>query len=210
MTEGQGAEQQNGAGNGQGKNGKFRKLPTVNGAPAGQGLSARQKFRKNNPNALSYQNAGKPKKLTRKDLSAGQAVVGPSDQVPGNGNKKIRKMQNSGGGSTGPEINVQRNFKVKKPNENPQRQLKPKEKPNVQMFSKPQKPTFHAKPKQEFHVQPKAQVQERRPPPQPKPEFRAQPKPQIQEQRLPQQPKPQQLPGKKLSCGHQGEPACGK
>lgn len=138
---------------------------------------------------MSDQNASKPKKLTGKDLSAGQAVVGPSDQAPGNGNKKIRKRQNGGGGSAGPGVNVQRNFKVNKPNETPQRQLKLHEKPNVQVFSKPQKPKFHA---------------------QPKPEFRAQPKPQIQEQRLPQQPKPQQLPGKKLSCGHQGEPACGK
>lgn len=49
VTEGQGAEQQNGAGNGQGKNGKFRKLPTFNGAPAGQDLSARQKFRRTIP-----------------------------------------------------------------------------------------------------------------------------------------------------------------
>ncbi|WP_095204128.1 caspase family protein [Mesorhizobium carmichaelinearum] len=210
VTEGQGAGQQNGAGNGPGKNGKFRKLPTVDGAPAGQDLSARQKFRKNTPNALSDQNTGKPKKLTRRDLSAAQAVVGPSDQAPGNGNKKFRKLQNSGGGSAGPATNAQRKFKVNKPNENPQRQLTLHEKPNVQVFSKPQKPTFHAQPKQEFHAQPKPQVQERRPPPQPKPEFRAQPKPQIQEQRLPQQPKPQQPPGKKPSCGHPGEPACGK
>ncbi|UVK41986.1 hypothetical protein BPNPMPFG_003609 [Mesorhizobium sp. AR07] len=201
VTTGQGAGQQNGAGNGQGKNGKFRKPPTVSGAPAGQDLNAQQKFRKNTPNALSDQDTGKPKKLTRKDLSAGQAVVVPSDQVPGNGNKKIRKLQNSGGGSAGPEINVQRK---------PQRQLKLQEKPNVHVFSKPQKPTFHAQPKQEFHAQPKPKIQERRLPPQPKPEFRAQPKPQIQEQRLPPPPKPQQPPGKKPSCGHPGEPACGK
>lgn len=176
---GQGNGGQNGVGNGQGKNGKFRKLPTVNGAPAGQGSSAQEKFKKNNPAVFSNQGGGKPKKLTRKDLSAGPAVA-PGDQPSGNGNKKFRKLQNGGGGSAGPEVNVQRNFKVNKPNENPPRQLKLQEKPNVQVFSKPQKPEFHA-----------------------------QPKPQVQERRLPQQPNPQPPQGnKKPACGHPGEPPC--
>ncbi|MDX8459141.1 caspase family protein [Mesorhizobium humile] len=221
-----GSGQQNGAGNGQGKNGKFRKLPTVNGLPAENGQSAQQKFGKNNTKVLSDQNGGKPKKLTRKDLTAGQSVVGPSDQgsadgsdkgkkfrklptVNGlptnnrpsvqerlgknnpnvfsdqnqgspNGNKKFRKLRNGGADSGGAE--VQQNFKVNRPNENAQRQLKLQEKPNVQVFAKPPKP--------EFHAQPKFQVQQ-------------------QERRLTQQPKEQPPQGnKKPSCGHPGEPPC--
>ncbi|MER9616712.1 caspase family protein [Mesorhizobium sp. M0207] len=184
-------------------NKKFRKLPTVNGAPARLGQSAQEKFKENNPPDFSDQGGGKPKKLTRKDLSAGQAVVGPSDLAPGDGNRKFRKPQNGGGGSAGAEVNVQRNFKVNKPNEDPQRQLKLQEKSNLQVFSKPQK--------SEFHAPPKPQMQERGLPQkpefhaQPKPEFHVQPKPQMQERRLPKQP-----PGKKPSCGHPGEPACSK
>ncbi|WP_095091930.1 caspase family protein [Mesorhizobium sophorae] len=177
---GQGNGQQNGGGNGQGKNGKFSRLPTVNGAPAGQRPNVQERIKKNNPAVFSDQGGGKPKKLTRKDLSAGQGVVGPSDQAPGNGNKKFRKPQNGGGGSAGPQVNVQRNFKVNKPNENPQRQLKLQEKPNVKVFSKPQKPEFHA-----------------------------QPRPQVQERRPPQQPNQQPPRGnKKPACGHPGEPPC--
>ncbi|MER9300470.1 hypothetical protein NKI38_28930 [Mesorhizobium sp. M0621] len=189
-------------------NKKFRKLPTVNGAPARLGQNAQERIKENNPAVLSDQGGGKPKKLTRKDLSAGQAVVGPSDQAPGDGNRKFRKPQNGGGGSAGAEVNVQRNFKVNKQNENPQSQLKLQAKPDVQVFSKPQKPEFHAPPKPrmqerglpqkpEFHAQPN-------------PEFHVQPRPQMQERRLPHQPRPQPPPGKKPSCGHPGEPACSK
>ncbi|TGP56858.1 peptidase C14 caspase catalytic subunit p20 [bacterium M00.F.Ca.ET.230.01.1.1] len=241
----QGTDQQKGK--------KFRKLPTVNGVPADNGLSAQEKFRKNNPNALSDQDNGKPKRLTRKDLSAGQSIVEPGDQgsanrndkgkklgklptvngepadnrpsvqkhlrknnpdvfsdqsqgsVDGNvkkfrrlptvngepadngpsmqkrlrrnnpdvfsgenqgaaggndGGRKFRKPQNEEG-SAGPEVNVQRNFKVNRPSENPQRQLKLQENPNAQ------------------------------------------------ERRLPQQPKEQPPQGnKKFACGNPGEPPC--
>jgi uncharacterized caspase-like protein len=204
-------EQGTGQQNGQGK--KFRKLPTVN-APVGKGASAQQKLKPNNPSVLTDQNApgGKQKKLLRKQgSSSGQAaVVGPSGQgaVSANGNernRKLRKLPNANGGSAGGEANVQRNFKVNKPNENAQRQFK-QGKPHLQVFSKPQRPEVHAQPKPEMHAKPKPEFHA-----QPKPEFQAQPKPQMQERRLPQQPKPQQPPpGKKPSCGHPGEPACGK
>ncbi|KAA3450647.1 peptidase C14 caspase catalytic subunit p20 [Mesorhizobium sp. SARCC-RB16n] len=184
-----GTAQQNATGQGKGK---LRKLPTVNGAPAQQDLNAQQKF-KNNPNALSDQNGGKPKKLTRKDLSSGQPNVAPNDQGSPNGNKKFRKLQNGDGGPSGAGVGIQRNLKVNKLNENAQRQLKRQEKPNVQVFSKPQKP--------EFHAQPKPQVQERR--------IQQQPKPQVQERRIEQQPKPQPpQANKKPACGHPGEPPC--
>ncbi|TIR25611.1 MAG: peptidase C14 caspase catalytic subunit p20 [Mesorhizobium sp.] len=240
----QGTDQQKGK--------KIRKLPTVNGLPADNGLSAREKFRKNNPNALSDQGNGKPKRLMRKDLSAGQSIVEPGDQgsanrndkgrkfgklptvngepadnrpsvqkhlrknnpdvfsdqgsIDGNvkkfrrlptvngapadngpsmqkrlrknnpdvfsgenqgstggndGARKFRKPQNEEG-SVGPEVNVQRNFKVNRPNENVQRQLKLQENPNAQ------------------------------------------------ERRLPQQPKEQPPQGnnKKFACGNPGEPPC--
>ncbi|WP_430682252.1 hypothetical protein [Mesorhizobium australafricanum] len=239
---------------GQRKGKKFRKLPTVNGLPADSGLSAQEKFRKNNPNALSDQGNGKPKRLMRKDLSAGQSIVEPGDQGSANRNDKGKKfgklptvngepadnrpsvqkhlrknnpdvfsdqsqgsvdgsvknkfrrlptvngeptdngpsMQkrlrrnnpdvfsgenqgsasgNDGGrkfrrlqseeGSAGPEVNVQRNFKVNRPNENAQRQFKLQENPNAQ------------------------------------------------ERRLPQQPKEQPPQGnKKPVCGNPGEPPC--
>ena len=227
--------QQNGAGNGQGKNGKLRKLPTVNGAPVENGQSAQQRFGKNNPNALSGQNGGKPKKLTRKDLSAGQ-TVGPSDlgsargndkgkkfrklptvngapadngpsvqerlrkhnpnafsdQGSANGNRKLRRLPNGEEGSAGAGVNVQRNFKANKLNENAQRQLR-QEKPNVQEL-RPRRPQFQA--------QPKPQMQERR-------LQQPRPQPQIQERRLPQQPKEQPPQGnRKPTCGHPGEPPC--
>ncbi|TIV87710.1 MAG: hypothetical protein E5V77_25985, partial [Mesorhizobium sp.] len=63
---------------------KFRKLPTVNGLPADNGLNSREKLRKNNPNALSDQGNGKPKRLMRKDLSAGRSIVEPGDQGSAN------------------------------------------------------------------------------------------------------------------------------
>ncbi|RWB74507.1 MAG: peptidase C14 caspase catalytic subunit p20 [Mesorhizobium sp.] len=240
----QGTDQQKGK--------KFRKLPSVNGLPADKGLGAQEKFRKNNPNALSDQGNGKPKRLMRKDLSAGQSIVEPGDQGSANRNDKGRKFgklptvngepadnrpsvqkhlrknnpdvfsdqgsiggnvkkfrrlptvngepadngpsmqkrlrknnpdvfsgenQGSAGGndgarkfrrpqneegSVGPEVNVQRNFKVNRPNENVQRQLKLQENPNAQ------------------------------------------------ERRLPQQPKAQPPQGnnKKFACGNPGEPPC--
>ncbi|AZO33662.1 MAG: peptidase C14 caspase catalytic subunit p20 [Mesorhizobium sp.] len=209
---------------------KFRKLPTVNGLPADNGLNSREKLRKNNPNALSDQGNGKPKRLMRKDLSAGRSIVEPGDQGSANRNDKGRKFgklptvngepadnrpsvrkhlrrnnpdgfsdqgsidrnvkkvrrpptvngepadngpsmqkrlrknnpdvfsgenQGSAGGndrarkfrrpqneegSVGPEVNVQRNFKVNRPNENVQRQLKLQENPNAQARRLPQQP----------------------------------------------------------------------
>ncbi|UCI06903.1 caspase family protein [Mesorhizobium sp. B1-1-8] len=251
---------------------KLRKLPTVNGMPADNGQGAQERFGKNNPNVPS----GKPRKLTRRDLSAGQSIVEPGDQGPANGNdkgrkfrklptvngepadngpsmqkrlrrsnpdvfsdqtqgpangsdrsrkfrklptvngepadngpsiqkrfrrnnpavspdenqgsvsgndrsRKFRRLQNEEG-SAGPEVNVQRNFKVNRPNENPQRQLKLQEQPNAQVFSKSQRPEFRAQPR-----------------------VQAQP----QERRLPQQPKEQPPQGnKKPVCGQPGEPPC--
>ncbi|RUW84995.1 caspase family protein [Mesorhizobium sp. M1E.F.Ca.ET.063.01.1.1] len=259
-------------GSGQQKGKKLRRLPTVNGMPADNGQSAQQRFGKNNPNIPS----GKPKKLTRRDLSAGQSIVEPGDQgsanrdnksrkfrrlptvngepadngpsvqkrlrrnnpdmffdqsqgsVDGNvknrkfrrlptvngepadngpsiqkrlrrnnpsvfsdenqgsagGNdrsRKFRRLQNEEG-SGGAGVDVQRNFKVNRPNENAQRQFR-QERPSEQML-RPQRS-------------------------EPKPEFRAQPRPQMQERRLPQQqPQPQQQFKKKPSCGQEGEPAC--
>jgi len=148
-----------GAAAGQGKNGKLHKLPTVNGAPAQQDLNAQQKLQ-NNPNAPSGQNNGKPKKLTRKDLSAGQPIVTPNGQGSSNGDKKLRKLQNGDAVSGGAGGKVQLN-KVNKP--------------NAQVLSK-QKP--------EFHAQPKPQVQERRVLQQPKPHVEER---RVQQQPRPQQ-----------------------
>ena len=192
---------------GQGK-GKLRKLPNVNGAPAAPG--------------------GNQEKVPRNQgQSSGQATVtGPSEQGAGSPNanvrnRNLRKLPNAGGGSASGEANVQRNFKANKPNENAQRQFK-QQKPNVQV-PRPQKPQFQAQPKPQPQIQerrlprqPRPQPQmQKRPPQQPRPEFRAQPRPQpqMQERRQQQQPKPQQPPQevkKKPSCGHPGEPACGK
>ena len=196
---GQGNGQQ-GTGTGRDKNGKLHKLPTVNGAPAQQDLNAQQKLQ-NNPNAPSGQDNGKPKKLTRKDLSAGQPIVVPNGQGSSTGGKKLRKLQNSDGGSGGAgQVQVH--------------------KPNVQVLSKPQKPEFHAQPKpqvQERRIlqQPKPQVQERRVLQEPKPQVQErripqQPKPQMQQRPAMQQPRPQPQPqvNKKPSCGHPGEPPC--
>ncbi|BCG96221.1 caspase family protein [Mesorhizobium sp. 131-2-1] len=165
---------------------KFRKLPTVNGAPVENGLSAHERFKRNNPALFSDQNNGQPKKLRRKDLSSGQPiVVSPNEQGAGSatGNervKKFRKLPTIDGGSAGGEANIQRKFKVNRPSENPRRQFKLPESPNAQVFSKPRKP--------EFNAQPRSQVQ-------------------TQERRLPQAPfKPQG--GKKPSCGQPDEPPC--
>ncbi|AZO70913.1 MULTISPECIES: caspase domain-containing protein [unclassified Mesorhizobium] len=259
-------------GTGQQKGKKLRKLPTVNGMPADNGQSAQQRFGKNNPNLLS----GKPKKLTRRDLSAGQAMVEPGDQGSANrdnksrkfrklptvngepadnrpsvqkrlrrnnpsvfsdenqgpvgGNdrgrkfrrlpivngepadngpsvqkrprrnnpsvfsdenqgpvggsdrgRKFRRLQNQEG-SGGAEVDVQRKFRVNRPNENAQRQYKLQEQPNGEAFSRPRKP--------EFREQPRLQAQP-------------------QERRLPQQPKEQPPQGnKKFACGQPGEPPC--
>ncbi|MDX8482937.1 hypothetical protein RFN28_31420, partial [Mesorhizobium sp. VK24D] len=162
---------------------KFRKLPTVNGAPAENGQSAQEKVEKNNP-AVSNQNApsGNQKKLRRNQVqSSGQATVtGPSGQgaVSPNANvrnRSLRKPPNAGGGSAGGEANVQQNFKANKPNENARRQFKQEK----QVLS-PQRPEFQAQPK------PRPRMQERRLQQQPRPQ------PQVQERRLPQeQPRPQ-------------------
>ena len=185
-------EQGTGQQTGQGK--KFRKLPTVNGAPAGNGLSTKERFKKNNPTVFSDQNNGRPKKLLRKQglpegapLSSGR-TVGPNEQGagPATGNekpRKFRKLPTVEGGSAGGEVNVQRNFKVNRPNENPQRQFKLQEQPNAQVFSRPRKPEFQAQPR------PQVQMQERRQPPA---TFKSQ----------------QPQAGKKPSCGHPGEPPC--
>ncbi|RWM31911.1 caspase domain-containing protein [Mesorhizobium sp.] len=204
---------------------KFRKLPTVNGAPAENRPSVRERLRKNNPDELSEQNIGRPRKLLRRDLSGGESFVEPdqgwanrvdrgrkfrrlptvsgepTDNEPsvqkrlrrnnpsvfsnegsagGNeGGRKFRRLQ-SEEGSGGPEVNVQRNFKVNRPNENAQRQFR-QERPSEQML----------RPRRS----------------EPKPEFRAEPRPQMQERRVPQeQPQPQFK--KKRSCGQPDEPAC--
>ncbi|RTL93084.1 MAG: peptidase C14 caspase catalytic subunit p20 [Hyphomicrobiales bacterium] len=145
VVTGQGAGEQAGKG-------KFHKLPTVNGAPVTNGPTVQDKLRKNNPAVLSDQNGGKPKKFTRKDLAAG-ATLAPNGQGAGSGNdkgKKLRKLTGTDGGPAGAEVNVQRNFKV--------------DKPNAQVLSRQVKPEFHAQPK--FQVQ----QQERRIQQQPKPQ----------------------------------------
>ncbi|SFP02665.1 Uncharacterized protein, contains caspase domain [Mesorhizobium sp. NFR06] len=145
-----------------GKGRKFRRLPTVNGEPADNGPSMQKRLRRNNPDVFSDENQGPANRIDR--------------------SRKFRRLQNSDEGSAGPEVNVQRNFKINRPNENAQRQFR-QERPNEQVL--------------------RPQRSEQRP------EFRAQPRPQIQERRLPQeQPQPQQHPRKKPSCGQEGEPAC--
>jgi uncharacterized caspase-like protein len=142
---GQGAGAQTGKG-------KLHKLPTVNGVPVTNGPTAQDKLRKNNPTTLSDQNGSKPKRLTHKELGAG-ATLAPNENGTGNGGdggKKFRKQTGTAGGPAGAEVNVQRNFKVNKP--------------NPQVLSKPEKPEFHAQPK--FQVQ----QQERRIQQQPKPQ----------------------------------------
>ncbi|PBB19476.1 caspase domain-containing protein [Mesorhizobium sp. WSM4313] len=114
-----GNDQQNGVLDDQGKKNKFRKLPTVNGAPGENGQNAQQRFGKNNANALSGQNEGRPRKLTRKDLSAGQTTVGPSDQATVNGGdrgKKLRKLPTVNGAPAENGQNAQQRFGKNNPN----------------------------------------------------------------------------------------------
>ncbi|MDX8524436.1 caspase family protein [Mesorhizobium sp. MSK_1335] len=141
------------------KSRKVRRLPTVNGEPTDNGPGVQKRFRRNNPTVFSDQNQGSASRNDR--------------------GRTLRRLQNSEGGAAGPEVNVQRNLKIR-PNENAPRQLR-QERPNEQVL-RPQRS-------------------------EPKPEFRAQPRPQPQERRLPQEQPPQQLK-KKPSCGQQGEPAC--
>ncbi|RWE08484.1 MAG: hypothetical protein EOS61_18185 [Mesorhizobium sp.] len=105
-----------------------------------------------------------------------QGPVGGSDR-----GRKFRRLQNQEG-SGGAEVDVQRKFRVNRPNENAQRQYKLQEQPNGEAFSRPRKP--------EFREQPRLQAQP-------------------QERRLPQQPKEQPPQGnKKFACGQPGEPPC--
>lgn len=197
VTGEQGTARQNGK--------KFRKLPTVNGAPAENRLGLQERLRKNNPEVFSNQGQGpasgndKSRKLRRLPTVNGEPTGnGPgvlkrfsrnnpavfSDENQGSASRNdrgrtLRRLQNSEQGAAGPEVNVQRNLKIR-PNENAQRQLR-QERPNEQVL-RPQRS-------------------------EPKPEFRAQPRQQMQERRLPQEQPPQQLK-KKPSCGKQGEPAC--
>ncbi|TPO05361.1 peptidase C14 caspase catalytic subunit p20 [Mesorhizobium sp. CU2] len=122
-----------GQGGQQGKD-KLHRLPTVNGAPAGP-LAARQDKLGKNTTVLSDQNGGKPKKLTRKDLAAGQVGV-PNGQGAGPGNggdrgKKLRKLTNTGGDSAA--VHVQHDIKL--------------DKPKMQVLSRQDRPQFHAQPK---------------------------------------------------------------
>ena len=103
----QGTDQQKGK--------KFRKLPTVNGLPADNGLSAQEKFGKNNPNALSDQGNGKPKRLTRKDLSAGQSIVEPGDQGSANKGKKFGKLPTVNGEPADNRPSVQKHLRKNNP-----------------------------------------------------------------------------------------------
>lgn len=149
---GQGAGAQTGKG-------KLHKLPTVNGVPVTNGPTAQDKLRKNNPTTLSDQNVSKPKRLTHKDLATG-APLAPNEKGTGNGGdggKKFRKQTGAAGGPAGAEVNVERNFKVNKP--------------NPQVLSKPVKPEFHAQPKLQV------QQQERRVQQQPKPQGNNKPQP---------------------------------
>ncbi|BAV51697.1 peptidase C14 caspase catalytic subunit p20 [Mesorhizobium loti] len=115
--------------NGQGKGGKFRKLPAGGATPVGNGQDAQQKLKTNNPTALNGQIAanGKLKKLH------GQAGGGP-DTTNGavNGQGKGPKFHKPpvDGGSAGDKVS----------SGNPHRQVKLQ----AQVLSKPQKPEFHA------------------------------------------------------------------
>lgn len=153
------SNQDQGPASGNDKSRKFRRLPTVNGEPTDNGSGVQKRFRRNNPAVFSDENQGSASRNDR--------------------GRTLRRLQNSQQGAAGPEVNVQRNLRIR-PNENAQRQLRP-ERPNEQVL-RPQRS-------------------------EPKPEFRAQPRQQMQERRLPQEQPPQQLK-KKPSCGQQGEPAC--
>jgi uncharacterized caspase-like protein len=143
VATGQGTEVQTGKG-------KFRKLPAVNGVPATNKPTVQDKLGNNNPTSLSDQNGGKPKRLTRKDL-AGETLV-PNGQGTVFGNDKGKKLRKLGGEPAGGEVDVQRNFKVNKP--------------NAQVLSTQEKPEFHAQPKFQVQPQEKRLVQQPKPQPQ--------------------------------------------
>ncbi|BCM18181.1 caspase family protein [Mesorhizobium sp. J8] len=228
-----GSGQQNGVVDNQGKKGKFRKLPTVNSAPGEKGQNAQQRFGKNNPNALSGQNEGRPRKLTRKDLSAGQTAVGPSDQGSVNGSdrgKKLRKLPTVNGAPAENRPSVQERLRRNNPSvfsdqnqESANENRKLRRLPNgeegsagagtdLQRKFKQERPNVQVlRPQRpEFQAQPKPRMQERRlqqlrPEPQMQERRLQQPRlqPQIQERRLPQQPKEQPPQGNK-------KPTCGR
>ncbi|RRI05449.1 peptidase C14 caspase catalytic subunit p20 [Mesorhizobium tamadayense] len=186
---------------------KFRKLPTVNGMPAENRPRVEERFRNNNPDVFSERNKGRARKLMRRDLSSGQSIVEPGDQGSANRSdrgRKFRRLQNEEG-SAGGEVNVQRNFKVNRPDENAQRRFR-QERPSEQVL-RPQRQEPNENAQRQFRRErPNEQVLrpqrlERRP------EFREQPRPQMQERRLPQQ-QPQEFKKKKPSCGQEGEPSC--
>ncbi|CDX42090.1 Peptidase C14 caspase catalytic subunit p20 [Mesorhizobium sp. SOD10] len=217
---------------------KFRKLPTINGAPGENGQNAQQRFGKNNPNALSGQNEGKPRKLTRKDLSAGQTAVGPSDQGSVNGGdrgRKFRKLPTVNGAPAENRPSVQERLRKNNPSAfsdqnqgsaNGNRKFRRPQNgeegatgagTNAQRNFQRERPNVQVlRPQRpEFQAQPRPQVQERhlqQPRPQPQTQERRleqQPRPQPQERRLPQQPKEQPPQGnRKPACGHPGEPPC--
>ncbi|PBC02095.1 peptidase C14 caspase catalytic subunit p20 [Mesorhizobium sp. WSM3860] len=205
---------------------KLRNLPAVNGMPADNGPSAQEKFRQNNPKALSERNGGKPRKLTRKDLSAGQSVVAPKDQGSAAEDKKGRKVRKLPAVNRMPAENrpsVRERLRKNNPDvlsdENQGsasgndrrrtlRRLQNEEgsagrEVTVQRNFKVNRPNEKAQ-RQFRQERPNEQVL-RPQRSEPRPEFRSQPRPQMQERRLPQE-KPQ--PRKKLSCGQKGEPAC--
>ncbi|TIQ35010.1 MAG: peptidase C14 caspase catalytic subunit p20 [Mesorhizobium sp.] len=164
------SDQTQGSASGNDRGRKFRRLPTVNGEPADNGPSMQKRLRRNNPTVFSDENQGS---------------AGGNDR-----SRKFRRLQNNEEGSAGPEVNVQRNFRVNRPNENAQRQFR-QERPNEQVL-RPQR----SEPKPEFRAEPRPQMQERR-----------LPQPQMQERRVPQEQPPQQFK-KKQACGQPGEPAC--
>lgn len=148
ITGGQDAGTTKGQANGQGKNAKFSKLPTTDGAPAGSRENAQQKLKTNNPSALEglMSPNGKLRKVARKQhASSGGSTNGPANgQTNG---PRFHKLPANGANS---RASVQQKFKNSSLNGNPQRQDKPK----MQVPSKPLKP--------EFHAQLKPQNQERR------------------------------------------------
>ncbi|TPI44913.1 peptidase C14 caspase catalytic subunit p20 [Mesorhizobium sp. B2-9-1] len=225
--------QQNGVVDDQGKRGKFRKLPTVNGAPGEDGQNAQQRFGKNNPNALSGQNEGRPRKLIRKDLSAGQTAVGPSDQGSVNGGdrgKKFRKLPTVNGAPADNRASVQERLRRNNPsvfsdqnqgsaNANRKFRRLPNGEEgsagagtNVQRNFKQERPNVQVlRPQRpEFQAQPRPQMQERR-------LQQLRPEPQMQERRLQQQLRPQpqiqerRLPQQPKEQPPQGnkKPTCG-
>ncbi|AZO09230.1 peptidase C14 caspase catalytic subunit p20 [Mesorhizobium sp. M3A.F.Ca.ET.080.04.2.1] len=210
----------------QGNDRKFRKLPTVNGRPAEQGLSVREKTRKYNPNVLSDRNDGKPRKLRRKDLSAGQSFVEPNDRAPAKDRgRNFRKLPTVNGAPADSRSSVQKRLRKNNPNvfsdqvQGPAgggrkfRRLQNDQEGsagaeiNVQRNFKVNRPNENAQ--RQFKLQQNRNVEVFSKPQ--RPEFRAQPRPQgqPQERRLQQQPQRQPQQGNKRPvCGHPGEPPC--